>query len=335
MGGPVSGSDIAIVGAGPAGLLAAALLARDFSVVVADPRPIGAAKSCAGLLSIEAQGLLARLGEPEGFYDEPARLELRVFLRGRELPARPFFNVERGALQAWMAAKAEAAGATVARAAFRSASRAPRGWDLVFDDGKGVRASILVGADGVASSTRRSLGLGSVSVVSARQSVFEGRIDAAVLILERDSDGAYYCWAVPKRGGVLVGAADPAGFPDRALRSLSATLPGFSPGAQVAQERGAYTRVRSVEEVALGVPGAFLIGEAAGLVMPSSGEGLGGALESAAALSKVLKEIGIDGARPDGPDAAVALDRYRAVLSPRLDRIAADIAFAASFGAGS
>lgn len=335
MKGSISEWDIVIVGAGPAGLYAAALLAPRFSVLVVDRRPIGSGKSCAGLLSDEAHRLLRRIGEDGDFYEEPARIDLHAIVEERELPAQTFWNVDRGTLQAWMAQKAESAGAVIARSTLRSIGAAKHAWNLTFDEEKLVLAKVVVGADGAASLIRRSLDFADPQFVSARQCIFEGSIDSAYRVLRRDDGRIYYCWAVPKRGGILIGAADPVDFPDRAVQVLSASVTGFTHLSAIAEGGGLYTTVNRMNDIAIGVPGAFLIGEAAGLVLPSSGEGLGGALESAAAVAKVLCEAGLSQAGLGRDGAPAVLENYRAALAPRLSRIEKDIELYKSLSAGS
>ncbi len=335
-----SSADIAIVGAGPAGLLAAARLARKYSVLVIDRLPIGAGKSCAGLLSAEAFSFLPGLGADAAVFEDPAELELVPIVGGRRMPCQAFRNVDRGALQAWMAARAEEAGALIVRTGLKSAAPARHSWNLVLDDEKLVLASVLIGADGFNSATRRALGIPPAPAAAARQAFFEGRIEKAYLVLDRDEAGIRYSWAVPKKCGILVGATVEAGaegaadFPEAALRGLEAACPGFEAGARLAEERGAFTRVGSLDDISLGIPGAYLIGEAAGLVLPSLGEGIGGALASAAALAAVLLEEGIAGAGLGRPGSGAALESYRGMISPRVDRIAADLSFLEAFEAG-
>jgi flavin-dependent dehydrogenase len=333
--GSISEWDIVIVGAGPAGLYAAALLARRFSVLVVDRRPIGSGKSCAGLMSEEAHRLLRRIGEDGDFYEEPARIDLHAIVEEREFPAQAFWNVDRGALQAWMAKKAESAGAVIARSTLRSIGAAKHAWNLAFDEEKLVLAKVVIGADGAASLIRRSLGFADPQFVMARQCILEGSIDSAYLVLRRDAGCLYYCWAVPKRGGILIGAADPVDFPGRAVRVLSASVTEFTPASAIAEERGFYTKVNKMDDIALGCPGAFLIGEAAGLVLPSSGEGFGGAFESAAALAEVISESGLSAAGLGCTGTQAVFEDYRRLLAPRLLKIEKDLELYNSLSAGS
>lgn len=329
---------VAIVGAGPAGLYAAALLAGRCSVLVIDAKPIEIPRPCAGLLSPEAHGRLVRLGAGGSFYSNPPELALRVFLRGRELPAQRFYSIERGELEVWMTGRAKAAAVGAAfdfvPAGVAGIRREDGGWELDIGAEGTIRAAFVVGADGVDSGTRRALGIGRADTIIARQLLVEGRLETAFMVLDSAISANYYYWALPKRGGTLIGTEDSDEAVDRALRDLRARAPGFATGTVLRVERKAITRVRAMSEVALGVPGACLIGEAAGLVLPSSGEGLGGAFESAAALADLVIELGVGAVGPSGAAAELLLERYRKSLGPRLETMAADLRFAdASVGA--
>lgn len=321
---------VAIIGAGPAGLYAAALLAGHCSVLVIDSKPIETPRPCAGLLSSEARGRLARLGAGGSFYSNPPELALRVFMRGRELPAQHFYNIERGELETWMAGRVDAAaGATCdfVRASAAGIRRDDGGWELDLGAEGTLRAAFVIGADGVDSSIRRALGIGRANTIVARQLLVEGTLDTAFMVLDPEISANYYYWALPKRGGTLIGTEDSNEAMDRALSDLRSRAPG-SAGAVLRVERKAITRIRAMSEVALGVPGACLIGEAAGLVLPSSGEGLGGAFESAAVLADLVLELGVGAVGTRGAAAELLLERYRRALGPRLVTMAADLRLA-------
>ena len=325
---------VAIVGAGPAGLYAATLLAGRCSVLVIHADPIGKPRPCAGLLSPDARGRLERLGAAGSFYSTPSELALRVFLRGKERPPQRFYSIERGELEAWMAGQAEQAAGSeefaYVRASVDGIRREDGGWELDLGAEGTLRAAFVIAADGVDSGARKALGFGRAGTIVARQLLVEGRINAAFMVFAPEISPNYYYWALPKRDGTLIGTEDSDGAVDRAIGDLRSRSPGFVPGEVLRVERKAITRIRSLSEVAIGLPGACLVGEAAGLVLPSSGEGLGGAFESASALVELMAELGVGIVGPSGAAAESLLERYRRALGPRLRTMAADLRFTES-----
>jgi flavin-dependent dehydrogenase len=118
----------------------------------------------------------------------------------------------------------------------------------------------------------------------------------------------YYGWTIPKGDALLVGGAFPVGHSvsarfDALIERLRAH--GFRVGAERTRGSAMVLRPTRPTHVALGRGRVALIGEAAGLISPSSAEGISYALRSAASLAEAVRS---------GTEGAVV--RYRDAVMP-------------------
>src|SRR5215471_17853844 len=157
---PDHSSEIAIIGAGPAGAhLASRLAAEGRDVILFDPK--GAwEKPCGGGVPTRAIREFSFLLESSGYPCKLIRqiimispLERRVTLTLDE----PFAIYSREVLNGLVLDRAIEAGARFVRNAVNDFVREHDGWTLLTADGNKFRARFLIGADGAASFTRRRL----------------------------------------------------------------------------------------------------------------------------------------------------------------------------------
>jgi geranylgeranyl reductase family protein len=152
--------DVLIVGAGPAGSLAAELLAqRGASVALFDGRPPDEPKPCGGGVTAKAlkawPQLLSAVGrtidELELYSPSGKRLHLKL--------DEPFAIYSRIAFDCFLRDRAKSAGAEVfsAKISARNAKRTSEGWLLQDSEGKQWRGRFLVGADGANSGLGKKL----------------------------------------------------------------------------------------------------------------------------------------------------------------------------------
>ena len=301
--------DVCIIGAGPAGSTLARMLGGRMRVLLADARPFGSddapggCKPCGGLLAPAAQRELARQGlcVPAGVVDGPQLFAVRAIDADsglERLYQRHYLNVDRGRLDRWLVSLVPADVDTLSGWRADSIETDRDGHTVRFRGAGGVhasaRAAFVVGADGATSFVRRTLFPHAplprryVSVQGEFEptgaDVYYGSIFAGDLT-------DYYGWSVPKSGSLLVGGAfvPGRGVPSRfdALVRL-AREHGLPAGREVRRRSAVLLRPSSPAQIALAVDRAALVGEAAGLVSPSSGEGISYALRSAAALARAL-----------------------------------------------
>ena len=313
--------DAVVVGAGPAGSSAALRLSRAGGrVLLLDRARFPRDKPCGGGLTYRAVRQLPVSVEPV-VEDVVERFELG-FRYGSRFERRSdgplILMTQRRRLDAHLAEQAAAAGADFRDGVRATALELKNGGGVVrFGDAAAI-APVVLGADGVNGLTARALGLngtrhhgvaleGNVPYVHARARGYRGRA-----VVELGTVPGGYAWVFPKGDHVNVGvggwesvgpalrghlerACSAYGLPSDRLEALRGyRLPMRRPGDRAVQGR------------------ALLLGDAAGLVDPLSGDGIYEALVS----SRLAAEATLDllAGRAD------TLEPYQAALDGALAR---------------
>ena len=310
-----------MIGAGPAGSTAAYRLAREgASVCLLDRARFPRNKPCGGGLTVRAVRELPFSVEPV-VEDVVDRVELRLhygrrFERVRERPL--VLMTQRRRLDAFLAGKAAAAGAD-----FRDATRATavdvREAGVTVDTDRGqLAAAALVGADGANGVTARSLGLCTPGVhgVALEGNLPHADVDPARyrkrIVIELGAVGGGFGWIFPKGDHVNVGVGgwehegprlrdelrrlcSEHGLPEKRLREVRGhRLPVAGTESQLARGR------------------AVVVGDAAGLVDPMSGDGIYEAFVSSRLAATAVADLLAGRARTLEPYDAAAKE----LLSP-------------------
>ncbi len=296
--------DIVIIGAGPAGCNFARLLRAPNQSVLLIDGSFEHPKVCAGLLSPDAQKLLKRYGLPlpEEILCTPQLRSVRVVdlpqARVRHYP-RTYINVDRSAFDRFLLQQLPPA-VTVMQARCLNITPQADGYHLHLRTQNGaehtVTARCIVGADGASSLVRRTLfGQKHIQKYVSIQQTFSATNTDPYYSCIFDPVTSDSCSWIFFKGDTMVfgGAFAPRGcraaFEQQKRRLIANGLiesAAFDPLR--CTEACLVSRPLLTHGVFLGNKTAFLIGEAAGLISPSSFEGISYALSSGESLARAM-----------------------------------------------
>lgn len=330
-------ADIAIVGAGPAGSLAAQrLAAAGVQVALLERATFPRDKPCGDGVSADGLAILARIGLGEWASQFLAPESLRLTLSDcQPLDVRPQAacygrTIPRRLLDARLAQAAVEAGARLLEGTrVRGMERANGAGLTVVADGLEVTAQLVILAEGSNAALTRKLGLaqGPPEFVAVRQYLVgdAGPLRRLEIHFQKDIIPGY-TWLFPMgEGRVNVGTGDFVRRARRSETSLREILARFvaNPAATdgrlaraepVGPVRGHPLRVR-LGSTRTHSERVLVAGDAAGLINPFSGEGIAPAMESgemAAARALAALSAGDFSARALAPYSKALKARYGA-----------------------
>ncbi len=301
---PASDSyDTIVVGAGPAGIMAALGASRRGPVLLVDSVSLPRDKSCGGMLHELTQGHLTAFGDlPEDIVLEPRDLNFRYvdWDRGiRKATELRFVNVDRAGFDDWLISQLPDSVEIVGLCPLVSFEQGPDAVTAVLRSAEGpveVTCANLVGADGARSTVRRALGIGdALCYVTLQDYVhLEGPIEPFFdCIYMRDiGDEFAYAYVVPKGEVAIVGSVfypktkRPGDKQDQVLDVLRRTMPQL--GESVKREACVALYLRTPADTVPGVGRVLLAGEAGGFMSPTSGEGISYATHSGMAAGDAI-----------------------------------------------
>ena len=302
--------DIIIIGAGPAGSTLARTLGREKKVLLVDKRPLDKEpskliKNCGGLIAPDAQKALATFGlsipksvlvSPQMFSVETIDFDNRL-VRDYQ---RHYINVDREKYDRWLVSLCEKECEQLFSTRYRGAKLVGDKYEvklLINSTLKEVSCDILVGADGANSKVKKEL-IGTLAHEPKRyvsiQEWFpnDKNVNHFVAMFDKEISD-FYSWIIPKDDGIIFGSAIEDGrsakrYHDLQKEKLKAY--GYDLSKPFRQEGCFIARPMSSRDVCLGQGSVALIGEASGLISPTSAEGISYAMLSGAELGKAILE---------------------------------------------
>jgi geranylgeranyl diphosphate/geranylgeranyl-bacteriochlorophyllide a reductase len=311
-----SSYDVVIVGAGPAGCFAAKTLSDDHKTLVIDRNVFPRSKPCGGMLVPESMDVLKQFHPPETIFTHPKKLSLSYLDWDNNLESstsRGFFNVSRERFDYWvfqMMRDSPARHITETKLIDVVSKKGGVELTIKQDAKRTIKAKYLIAADGHDSFIRQKIAKNGVTKYLAIQEAVEKNPDNYATFIYDNSITDFYSWIIPKRSFTLVGSAIPLGSYSRFelfKRKLFDKL-GFSTTGRV--EAAMILRPKGLDEVCLGEGNVLIAGEAAGLISPSTGEGISYAVKS-----------GLNAAIAINNNSSDALGEYKKLCAPLMDEI--------------
>jgi len=284
---PPAAYDVVVVGGGPAGATAAAeIAAAGHSVLLLDRE--GRTKPCGGAIptklieefDIPPHLLTARISSARVYAPSGLGVDMRIDCGFVGM-------VDRDVFDPWLRARAASKGAVTLAADFESVTRDHDGLLVTVRPCDGdvatVRARLIVGADGANSAVRRQLfGKESrppyvfayheiISSPRTRGAGFDPR--RCDVYYQASVSPDFYGWVFPHGDTTSVGVGSAVkGFDLREATRMLREQAGLN-GQQTIRQEGAPLPLKPLRRWDNGRD-AVLIGDAAGVVAPSSGEGI-------------------------------------------------------------
>ena len=292
--------DIVIVGAGPAGSNLARLIDTEkYKVAIIDGSE-GREKVCGGLISPDAQDVLARydISLPKDVLASPQLFSVRTIDLSNGLTRyyrRNYLNVDRRAFDSFLRSFIPST-VDIITARCERIDKTDLGYELMLSGDERIHCSFLVGADGASSVVRRTLFKNEMiqKYVAIQQWFRADKINPNYSCVF-DNDTSTGCsWLFFKDGMMIFGGAfdkenSREAFEGQKEKLISlGAVEGGAFDEPIKTEACLVSRPRLKRGIFCGRDGAILIGEAAGFISPSSFEGISYALISAEKLAEAF-----------------------------------------------
>jgi geranylgeranyl reductase family protein len=293
--------EVAVIGAGPSGAIAAKTCAENgLKTVLVEKETLPRDKPCGGLLSPSVLKLVRKsFGEiPKDAVETPIEEMIS------SLPSYEFrqsvvgVSVYRRFFDYWLTQEAEKAGSVLRKGFLRSLLQKEDHVDLKLQKGnlpEEIKAKYVVGADGVGSAVCSSLvpRLKRQLLQAYQTYAVGGQLpkNTAYLFFPIKEPQVTYFWMIPKKQVVVLGVG---GLPPIDLKKL---MRNFLSKMKKQYSFKGFLRheaypipMFSPTNVALGKKRAFLVGDAASLANPFTGEGIFNSLKSGKLASEAIIE---------------------------------------------
>jgi len=291
-------SDIIICVAGPACYQLAYNLNQKFSINLIDKSNFPRNKCCAGILIEQSVDFLKSLSPPPKIYSTPRHLDLIYLDWDNNIEFRQkrgFQNINRKEFDYWMFKLATRQNnVNFVRGNIRNISY--NGKFLVTietnSELKNFESDILIDASGAHSITKETR-LNTVSIYTAIQfRLKQTKKFKGFNYILANSLSDYYSWIVSKGNLTLAGSCFNKGTMNENIKLLKKifTKKAGLDFEENTMQAAPILRPLTTENIQLIRKNIFVVGEATGLISPSTGEGISYALRSAKVCAEAINE---------------------------------------------
>lgn len=311
--------DLVIVGAGPAGCTVANFLYKDYKTLLLDRSDFPRNKPCGGILVPESQKFLGKK-IPKNVFSKPKYFNLNHVDWNNELEikdSRKMFNISRKRFDYWIFKIIKNKVDFLSKTELLKWRRKGSGLDIFIEkDGKKrmVQAKYLICATGTFLPIREKFTNRKIKYFIATQYWLKPKkkINCPPYFIYDNNITDLYSWVIPKDKYVLVGSALESKDIEKKMEELIEKVGGkLKIAGNITKKEGAMGfQPRSTKDIVLGKDRVLLVGEAAGFISPSTGEGISFALRSGYNCAKALNE-----------DFKDALKGYRNLCRPLVEEI--------------
>lgn len=285
------GFDVVIVGAGAAGCTVAANLSDNLKVLIVDSKDFPRKKACSGILVTEGIDFFQN-NLDKSVLMQPNPLDIQYFdwnNSTQKVSKKGFFNTDRFALDNFLfdPVRSKKNVSFIKNTNFvEFTTTADKLYKVVMLESNGlvkpVITKYLVGCDGALSNVRRKIDFKNIKFYIGMQEFIKSDIplDKAYFIFD-DEITDFYAWVIPKKPFVEIGALlDPRDSKEKFLLFKKKVNEKFKISGDGIVNSAIALRPSSINDICLGKDSVLLCGEAAGLISPSSAEGISYALRS-------------------------------------------------------
>lgn len=300
--------DVIIVGAGPAGASLARTLDSNLKVLLVDKRmmdsePTKLIKNCGGLIAPDAQKALASFGLsiPKSVLVSPQMFSVETLDFDNDMVRiyqRHYINVDRERYDRWLVSLC---GKNIQKSfstRYIKSENYENGFKvtLLKDGVKQILSTrILVGADGANSRVKKEfMPVNNIKRYISIQEWFKNTTDINQFVAMFDQEiSDFYSWIIPKDDYVIFGSVIQEGKDATTYHNLQKKKLekyGYKLDNPIKKEGCYLLRPESAKDICLGDGRIALIGEAAGLISPTSAEGISYAMISGCMLGDAINE---------------------------------------------
>jgi flavin-dependent dehydrogenase len=302
--------DIAIIGLGPAGATLARLLNKKCKVIAIDKKNDEIGKCCGGLLAPDAQKMLAQFDIclPKDVLVDPQIFSVKTIDLNNHIVKyyqRFYLNMDRKKFDNFLISLIPDYVEICNNSICKKIEIKNKIYSFTFlsnDIERTEEAKIIIGADGGNSIIRNIFYKKSIiKKYFSIQEWYKNEINSPFYscIFDKNITDSY-CWTISKDEYLIIGGAFPIKDCNKRFEMLKEKIKnmGMAFGELVKREGCFINLDNGIANICTGKNGAYLIGEAAGMISPSSLEGISYSMKSAKILADIInnysKNIGYE-----------------------------------------